>query len=243
MGGHAEQVVPTLVGIVIFTFVMAFIISNLGPVGALSPNVPDSFNLGGAYDRFTPTYKIVTPTNISSNPYTTVRQMDFTRSVAPNDHLKGNVYRSSSSYVAGSIYPWEKYRDGVQISFGYIAAGHPEVAYDVSYATISQTMNSTSSNITHYSFVLKPTTTGQAGNYTLVIEVHHLANKTADLYANHFNVTLTAPHTASSVTFWSAIGYLFTFNANWIPTYPWVAFALSGIIDLTIVLCVIRMVW
>lgn len=246
MSAKAEQVVPTLVGIVIFTFVMAFIISSLGPVDSLAAdNIPANFNLAGAYDRFTPTYKIATPTNISANVFNTFspKQLDFQRSVAPNDHLKGHVVRGNTWYVAGSINSYAKYKDFVDINFGYVSSGNPQCEYALPYASISAKMNSTDNNITFWSFVLTPVTSGQAGNYTLVVEVHHLANMTADLYANQMNLTLLSAHTVSTVSFWSAIGYLFTFNANWIPTYPWVALTLSAIIDLTVVLCIIRMVW
>ena len=239
MAGGNEKVIPLLVGILVFLLIMSFIISSLGPIDPFTEQnpVPAQFALGEGYDMYTPTY-IISAVNVTNYWQGSFKALAFSHPGVSN--VYGHVIRANTWYHAGSIHPWEKYKDFVAIDFGYIADASQ---FALSYATISQTMNTTASNITHYDFQLTAVTSGKSGNYTLVVEVHHLATKTADLYANHYNLTLTSPIEISPVNFWTAFGYLLTFNTNWIPTYPILAVAMSAVIDLIIVLCIIRLVW
>jgi hypothetical protein len=252
MGSGGAEVIK--IPVVIFTFlaIMAYIISSLGPVG-------------GNITRDIPGY-------ISGNLYYEATDMPGTEYTYDNTHVNaavGNdwapyvddplafyradvtfwvyvhIIRDNIDYDPNSSDPMKMYNDFISVNTGdpYTIYVHPQgpEQYVISFADIEANA-STENNMTKHYFPLLDWGESTVRSMTLQIEV---MNETYhdSLYANDFEVSLYERDVSNELGFFDVLAMFFMFNADWIPTYAIVAYLMSTIMWLALILTVIRILW
>jgi hypothetical protein len=245
--------------VMIFTFlaVMAFIISSLGPVGGnITRDIPGyiSGNLYYEATEMSGTQYTYDTTNVSAAvgndwaPYVDDPLAFYRADVTFWVYV--HIIRDSIDYDPNSSDPMKMYNDFISVNTGdpYTLYVHPQgpEQYVISFADIEATYDSTDNNITKHSFPLLDWWENTVRSLTLQIEVP-IAPAPADyhdsLYANYFYVSLYERDVSNELGFFDVLAMFFTFNADWIPTYAIVAYLMSAIMWLALILTVIRILW
>lgn len=247
MGGSSEQVIPTLIGTIVFVLLLAFIVSNLGPVGGPIGTEPGSgLSLEGTYVYWNPTSGRHVAWANASDHYNSYPLKSENFTYPDKSQITLFSIRNSTQYVSGSYDEYKKYHDYLILDQhgGFLGLGLDRFA--ISYATLNTLANS-SSNSTYSSAFVKTYFTLNGDNYTLFVTTGP-GGFTHNLWShNSFNVTVaryiapSGPGSSSDVL--TVLWWIFTLNTDWLPTYPIVVYFVGLVIDAVIVLCVIRIIW
>lgn len=235
-GGGQESVIPMVIGMLTFALALAFMISYLAPIMDSSSETPDMFAFGHEYTLYSPSSCAVDwSTNTTDHYRDSGEAMLFTHS--GNEVWTWSI-RNSTQYVTGSTVEHEKYHNYVMVEdWGGFADwfAHNKA---IPYSTLSDIANDTDASNVSYDISLWGT------NYTIFVSTGpgdgHSEDAEAfnyNLYTlNKFNITFAEPFEITTAQWNDIVWYILTFNADWIPTYPAIAYLVSFIVDTTILL-------
>lgn len=251
MGSGGAEVIKIPIMIFVFLAIMTFIISTLGPVGGDVDRDLPGYAAGNLYYEAVDmpgtayTYDTAHVSAAASNNWVTDDALYFYR--ADVTYLVYvHIVRDNVNYNPTSTDPLKKYNDFILVTPDneHIIATHPEGSnyYVISFAAIESVFNNTDDNMTLHAFPLIDWMESTTRNLHLKIEVMNMTYHDS-LYANDFKISLYESEVSVTPGWLDVFAMFFTFDSSWIPTYAFVAYLMSTILWIAIVMTVIRIMW